>query len=79
MPSSRRRNRDIAVSILLALALPGCDDTKPRHCNTGGLCSKDGDMCAGFESDFVCVDGRWKCLPSGRVGDPCVFEDAARD
>ena len=79
MPSSRRPNCDIAVSILLALALPGCDDTKPKHCNTGGACSKEGEMCAGFESDFECVGGAWKCVPSGRVGDPCVAPDAPTD
>ena len=78
MPSSRRRNRDIVVSILLALALPGCDDSKPKHCNTGGAC-KDGEMCAGFESDFECVGGAWRCVPSGRVGDPCVAPDAPSD
>jgi len=85
MPSNHRaiarrtRNRDIVVSIAAALALASCDDgAKPRQCGTGGAC-KDGDSCAGFESDFVCVDGKWQCVPSGRVGDPCRFQDAGPD
>ena len=76
----RTGNRDILVSLLAAIALAGCDDSaEPKQqCGTGGAC-KDGDMCAGFESDFECVDGQWKCVPSGRVGDPCMFPDAGVD
>src|SRR5262245_18441803 len=81
MPSNRHaiarrtRNRDILVGFLAALALASCDgEAKPRQCTTGGAC-KDGDSCAGFESDFVCVYGKWQCVPSGRVVDPCMFQD----
>jgi hypothetical protein len=75
----RRRLRDILVSLCALFALSSCDDhAKPQQCGTGGAC-QDGDSCAGFESDFVCVDGKWQCVPSGRVDDPCRFQDAGVD
>ena len=70
------------LGLVLLVVLAGCDDSDDDRpvCATGGSC-EPGDECAGFESDFVCTtDGHWKCVPSGRVGDPCVYpQDAAID
>jgi hypothetical protein len=69
--------RDIAVLIVAMLALAACsgdDGSDGSQCGQGGAC-EPGDTCAGFESDFECApEGYWKCVPSGRVYDPCVAD-----